>query len=92
MCSSDLTRVPPGEQRPYQPGVAALYKDLGLPVVPVAVDTGLRWPRRSFLRRPGTMHVEFLPPIPPGLDRKAFTAMLQGRIEERCKALLEGVA
>jgi 1-acyl-sn-glycerol-3-phosphate acyltransferase len=86
------TRVPPGEQRPYQPGVAALYKDLGLPVVPVAVDTGLSWPRRSFLRRRGTMHVEFLPPIAPGLDRKTFTAMLQGRIEERCKALLEGVA
>src|SRR5215470_8398967 len=86
------TRVPPGEQRPYQPGVAALYKDLDLPVVPVAVDTGLRWPRRSFLRRPGTMHVEFLPPIAPGLDRKAFTAALQGRIEERCQVLLQGLA
>lgn len=83
------TRVPPGETRPYQPGVAALYRDLGVPVVPVALDTGLYWPRRRFLRPPGTMRLEFLPPIPPGLDRKAFTAELERRIETRCRELLD---
>jgi 1-acyl-sn-glycerol-3-phosphate acyltransferase len=85
------TRTPPGEKRTYQPGVAALYRDLDLPVVPVAVDTGLYWPRRSFRRSPGTMRIEFLEPIQPGLDRKAFTAELERRIEARCKRLLETV-
>jgi 1-acyl-sn-glycerol-3-phosphate acyltransferase len=83
------TRVPPGQKRPYQPGVAALYKDLSVPVVPVALDTGLYWPRRSFRRWPGTLRVEFLPAIAPGLDRKQFTAELERRIEGRCNALLD---
>ena len=83
------TRVPPGTTRPYQPGVVALYRDLGVPVVPVALDTGLYWPRRSFLRRPGTMRLQFLPPIPPGLDRKAFEAELEQRIETACQRLLD---
>jgi 1-acyl-sn-glycerol-3-phosphate acyltransferase len=82
------TRTPPGEKRDYQPGVAALYRDLGVPVVPVALDTGLYWPRRSFRRKPGTMRIEFLEPIAPGLDRKSFTAELEKRIETRCQALL----
>ena len=82
------TRTAPGLRRAYQPGVAALYRDLGVPVVPVALDTGLYWPRRSFRRTPGTMRIEFLAPIPPGLDRKAFTAELEQRIETRCQALL----
>jgi 1-acyl-sn-glycerol-3-phosphate acyltransferase len=82
------TRTPPGEKRTYQPGVVALYRDLDLPVVPVAVDTGLYWPRRSFRRTPGTMRIEFLPPIPPGLSRKEFTAELERRIETRSQELL----
>jgi 1-acyl-sn-glycerol-3-phosphate acyltransferase len=85
------TRTPPGEKRTYQPGVVALYRDLDLPVVPVAVDTGLYWPRRSFRRTPGTMRIEFLPPIPPGLSRKEFTAELERRIETRCSELLKSV-
>lgn len=82
------TRTPPGETLDYQPGVAALYRDLGVPVVPVALDTGLYWPRRSFRRTSGTMRIEFLEPIAPGMDRKAFTAELERRIETRSKALL----
>ena len=82
------TRVAPGAHRPYQPGVVALYRDLELPVVPVALDTGLYWPRRSFLRKPGTMRLRFLPPIPPGLARKAFEAELERRIETACRELL----
>jgi len=75
------TRIPPGEHRAYQPGIAALYGDLDLPVVPVALNSGLFWGRRSFNKRPGTITLEFLPPIPPGLGRREFMEQLQGRLE-----------
>ena len=76
------TRVAPGAQQPHHPGTAALYSRLGVPVVPVAVNSGLYWGRRSFLKRPGRIVLEFLPPIPPGLARKAFAAELQRRMED----------
>jgi 1-acyl-sn-glycerol-3-phosphate acyltransferase len=75
------TRVAPGARRPYHPGIAALYRDLGLPVVPVALNAGLFWGRRTFVKRPGVITLEFLPPIAPGLDRAAFMAELEARIE-----------
>lgn len=75
------TRRAPGAPPAYLRGVAALYRDLKLPCVPVALDSGRYWPRRNWLRRPGTIVVEFLEPIPPGLDGKAFMAELQTRIE-----------
>lgn len=81
------TRVAPGEHRPYQPGVAALYGQLGLPVVPVALNSGLYWRRRGFVKRPGTITLEYLPPIPPGLPRRAFLARLEAAIEARSRAL-----
>ena len=65
------TRVAPGERRPYQPGVAALYQALALPLVPAAVNSGLYWGRRSFVKRPGRIVLEFLDPIPPGWPRPA---------------------
>jgi 1-acyl-sn-glycerol-3-phosphate acyltransferase len=81
------TRVAPDQHRPYQPGVAALYGQLGLPVVPVALNSGLFWRRRSFLKRPGTITLEFLPPIAPGLPRKIFLARLEEAIEGHSRAL-----
>lgn len=75
------TRRTPGDPPDYKPGVAALYAALGLPVVPVALNSGVFWPRRSFRKRPGRIVVEFLDPIPPGLERKAFMAELERRIE-----------
>jgi 1-acyl-sn-glycerol-3-phosphate acyltransferase len=75
------TRRPPGAPPAYRPGIALLYEELGVPCVPVALNSGLFWPRHSILRKPGTIVVEFLEPIPPGLPRKAFTAILQDRIE-----------
>ncbi len=75
------TRAAPGERLPYRPGVAALYRRLGLPVVPVALNSGLFWGRRSFLKRPGTITLEFLPAIPPGLERHAFMERLESEIE-----------
>ncbi len=76
------TRTAPGVVRPYQPGVAALYEHLNLPVVPIALNSGLFWGRRSFLKRPGVITLEILEPIQPGLDRRAFLAELHRRIEE----------
>jgi 1-acyl-sn-glycerol-3-phosphate acyltransferase len=83
------TRVPPGEQRPYWPGVAGLYLQLERPVVPVALNSGLFWPRRSFVKRPGRITLEFLEPIAPGLDRKAFMAELERRLESGARRLLD---
>ncbi|HYB08538.1 MAG TPA: lysophospholipid acyltransferase family protein [Alphaproteobacteria bacterium] len=83
------TRVPPGESRPYHPGVAALYGLLDLPVVPVALNSGFFWGRRRFLKKAGVITVEFLPAISPGLERKAFLAELNGRIEGACKRLAD---
>ncbi len=81
------TRSDPGTSRPYLPGVAALYRELDIPVVPVALNSGRFWPRRSRPRRPGTITMEFLPPIAPGLDRKAFMAELERRIEGASRRL-----
>ena len=75
------TRVAVGGRRPYQPGIAALYGQLDLPVVPVALNSGLYWGRRSFHKKPGTITLEFLPAIPPGLPRRTFMAELEKRLE-----------
>jgi len=84
------TRVPPGERRAYRPGVAALYLQLGRPVVPVALHTAHVWGKGLFAKRPGTAVIEFLEPIPPGLDRKTFMARLEAAIET-ASARLAGV-
>lgn len=77
------TRTAPGDQRPYHPGVYAIYRGLpdGVPLVPVAVNSGHFWGRRKFLKRPGTIRLRLLPAIPPGLERRAFMQTLQERIE-----------
>lgn len=75
------TRTAPGAEAPYLPGVAALYRDLGLPVVPVALNSGRFWGRNAFMKRPGTIVMEYLEPIPPGLSRKEFMDRLKDAIE-----------
>lgn len=82
------TRTPVGVRRPYQPGVAALYMQLGLPIVPVALNSGLFWGRRSFLKRSGRILVEFLPPIEPRLDRRHVMTELERRIESATAMLI----
>lgn len=84
------TRVAPEQHVPYQPGVAALYGQLEVPVVPVALNSGLYWRRNSFWKLPGAITLEFLPPIPPGLQRKDFLARLEQAIEGRSRALAGG--
>jgi len=81
------TRTPPLVHRPFQPGVAALYAALGVPVVPVALNAGVFWPRKSPVIRPGRLTVEILPAIPPGLPRKAFMARLETAVREAADRL-----
>jgi 1-acyl-sn-glycerol-3-phosphate acyltransferase len=75
------TRRAPGAPPEYKPGVVLLYDGLGLPCVPLALNSGLFWPRRQLMRYPGTIVVEMLDPIEPGLPRSAFKAELERRIE-----------
>ena len=75
------TRTAPGERRAYHPGVAALYSQLAVPVVPVALNSGLFWPRRALVKRPGHIVVEILPAIAPGLPRAEFMGRLETAIE-----------
>lgn len=81
------TRQEPGVAGEYKPGVAALYKDLAVPCIPVALDTGRVWSARGLIRRPGVTTIEVLEPIPPGLARDAFMQTLEERIETATKAL-----
>ena len=82
------TRRPPGAKPRYLPGVAFLYAELGLPCVPLALNSGLFWPRRSLRRYPGTVIVEVLDPIPPGLEKREFLARLQSATEEATARLV----
>ena len=81
------TRRPPGAPPRYKHGVSAIYVATKAPCLPVAVNTGLFWRRREFIRRPGTAIIEYLPPIPPGLDRETFAIRLQEAIETACARL-----
>jgi 1-acyl-sn-glycerol-3-phosphate acyltransferase len=82
------TRQAPGAAPDYKPGYVALYEALEIPCVPLALNSGLFWPRRELLRHPGTIVVEFLDPIPPGLPRKEFRALLEARLEEAALRLV----
>jgi 1-acyl-sn-glycerol-3-phosphate acyltransferase len=82
------TRTPIGARQLYQPGVAALYMQLGLPLVPVALNSGLFWERGSLMKRPGRILVEILPAIEPGLDRRHVMAELERRIEQATAKLI----
>ena len=82
------TRRPPGAEPHYLPGVALLYAQTGLPCVPIALNSGLFWPRRTLRRYPGTVLVEVLDPIPSGLGKREFLARLQNVLEEATARLV----
>ena len=75
------TRKAPGAEPDYKPGAVALYLSLKIPAVPFGLNSGLYWPRRKFMRYPGTIIIEFGPPIPAGLKRKEFSPLAQEAIE-----------
>lgn len=83
------TRKAPHAPTDYHPGVAALYRGLAAPTVPVALNSGVFWGRNAFIKRPGKIVVEFLEPIEPGLDRRAFMARLEDSIETATQRLVE---
>jgi 1-acyl-sn-glycerol-3-phosphate acyltransferase len=83
------TRQMIGAEPDYKPGVAAIYMLLGVPCVPLALNTGTSWPAKGFMRYPGKVVFEFLPVIPPGLKRGPFMELLESRIEGASQALLE---
>jgi len=82
------TRRPAGAEPRYKYGVAQLYAAEGVPCVPIALNSGLFWPRRSIRLRPGTVLVEVLDPIPPGLHKDAFLERLQHEIEAATARLI----
>lgn len=81
-------RMDIGTEPNYHPGIAALYKDLNIPVVPIALNSGFFWKRRGLYKKPGTIVIELLPPIEPGLDRKEFMKVLVDRIETKTNELI----
>ena len=86
------TRRPPGAEPDYKGGIAHLYRKTGAHVVPVALNSGLFWPRRRFSRYPGTLVIAFLPPIAPGLKSREFMTRLEGEIEAASTELLTEAA
>jgi len=82
------TRRPVDAEPHYKHGIAYLYVAEGVPVLPVALNSGLFWPRRTFLRHPGKVVVEILPPIPPGLEQDVFFRRLQNEIETATQRLV----
>lgn len=83
------SRAAPGNHHPYKKGVYVLYKNLNIPVVPVALNSGVYWPRRTFMKHPGTIHVKFLEPIAPGLPEAEFMQCIEKEIESESLKLLK---
>lgn len=83
------TRAKPGESIPYQRGISLLYRDLNVPVIPVALNTGVFWGRKSMFKRPGMIVIDIQPAIPAGLERDHFMDVLQKTIDTASHNLLD---
>ena len=83
------TRTKIGETSKYKPGVSMIYSNIDALVVPVALNTGFFWPKKSYIKKPGKVVVEFLPPMPNDLDKREFLNELQTRIEKKSLALYD---
>lgn len=86
---SQGTRLAPGVKKPYKVGTAVLYEQMGVTCHPVATNAGVFWPRRGIYRKPGVAVVEFLEPIPPGMEKDAFLIHLEREVEAASDRLLE---
>lgn len=82
------TRRAPTDEPKYTSGVAFLYAQAKVPVVPVALNTGLFWSKKAFVKKAGKVVVSVLPPIQPGLNKTEFMKVLQDSIESECKKLI----
>jgi len=83
------TRRPAGAEPKYKFGISHLYRDLKCPVVPIAHNAGLYWPRSSWMVYPGTVIVEILTPIEPGLAPNDFYERMVSEIETSSDRLIE---
>ena len=81
------TRCEPHTKTKYNPGVAFIYEQCNVPVVPIALNTGFFWPKNSFKKYPGTITVRILPPIPSGLEKREFLHQLETQIETACEQI-----
>ena len=81
------TRTAPDAVKPYKTGIAKVYKDLQVPIVPMALNSGYFWGRNAFFKKPGTVIFEFLPPIAAGLPPLQMMEQLEKVTEEACKKL-----
>lgn len=69
------------KDKPYKGGISNIYEDTRMPVIPLALNSGLFWPRRSWIKYPGLVTLRFLPPIPPGMDARTFMTVLEAQLE-----------
>ena len=76
------------KEKPYKGGIVKLYTATDIPIVPLATNSGLYWPRNSFWKKSGTVIFEFLPPIPPGLPGAEVMALLEQKIEDASSRLV----
>jgi 1-acyl-sn-glycerol-3-phosphate acyltransferase len=83
------TRRPPFAPPEYRRGVTRLYAALGAPCLPIALNSGVYWPRRSLTHRGGTIRMQILPPIPPGLPPEVFAERVKSDVETAMKGLLD---
>ena len=81
------TRITPGEQGPYKPGVVALYNHCRLPIIPMALNSGYFWGKSRVRKDPGEIIFKYLPPVEPGLGKNELLATLRERIESAAKTL-----
>jgi 1-acyl-sn-glycerol-3-phosphate acyltransferase len=86
------TRRLPGAKPSYRYGVTHLYSELDATILPIALNSGLYWPRQSLRLYPGTIIMEILPPIEPGLSKKEFSKEIEQRIENTTNALIAEAA
>ena len=81
------TRMKPGSKSNYKTGLLFLAQNIDVPVIPVALNTGMFWAKNSFLRYQGKVIIEFLQPMPDNMDKKTYMALLEERIESKCREL-----
>jgi len=86
------TRRPPFAPPEYRHGVTRLYAALGAYCLPIALNSGVYWPRRALAHRQGTIRMKILPPIPPGLPPEVFAERIKSDIETAMKGLLAETA
>ena len=82
------TRVAYNKSKPYKGGIAKMYQATDLPIIPLALNSGLFWPKNSFIKQPGKVIFEFLPPIESGLPDKKIVKALEDRIEDKTNQLM----